>query len=523
MLTTLQEAAQRGATVVSVNPLRERGLETFLHPQRVGAMLTGRSTPISTHYLRPLVGGDLALIKGFMKVVVEAEDAAPGSVLDQEFLDTHTEGAEAALADIRDASWETIVAESGIDEATIRSTGALYVEAERVIVCWAMGLTQHRHAVPTLQTITNWMLLRGNIGRPGAGLCPVRGHSNVQGDRTMGIVERPKPAFLDALDEEFRIRAPRHHGVDAVNAIHAMAEGRSRIFFGMGGNFVAATPDPEATEAALRSCKLTVQVSTKLNRSHLVHGEEAYILPCLGRSEVDVQSSGPQRVTVEDSMSMVHASEGRLRPASEHLKSEPAIVVGLAKAVLGIHMIDWDGLVGDYGKIRDAISRVIPGFEGYNEKIENPRGFYLGNSAAERRWNTPSGKAELHVHPIPRLGLPDGLLRLMTLRSHDQYNTTVYSDDDRYRGVQGKRRVILCNVEDLSERGLTPGDVVHLTSVYDDGERRCEGFETIAYDIPKGCAGGYFPEMNPLVSLRSVAEVSGTPTSKWIPVRLEKA
>jgi molybdopterin-dependent oxidoreductase alpha subunit len=523
MLTTLQEAAKRGAKIVSVNPLRERGLESFLHPQDVGAMLSGRATPISTHYLQPLVGGDLALLKGLMKVLVEAEDAAPGTVLDWAFLEEHTTGSEAAIGDARAAHWEEIVRESGVDEHSIREVGNLYATSERVIVCWAMGLTQHRHAVATLQTLTNWMLLRGNVGKPGAGLCPVRGHSNVQGDRTMGIVERPEKAFLDALDREFRIRSPRHHGVDAVDAIEAMAQQRARVFFGMGGNFAAATPDTEATEAALRSCALTVQVSTKLNRSHLVHGQEAYILPCLGRSEIDIQASGPQRVTVEDSMSMVHASQGRLAPASEHLWSEPAIVAGLARATLGIGTIDWSGLVADYGVIRDAISRVIPGFENYNARIEDPGGFYLGNSAAERRWNTESGKAELHVHPIPAMGLPDGQLRLMTLRSHDQYNTTIYSDDDRYRGIKGKRRVIFCHRADLEDRGLASGDIVHLVSVYDDGERRCEGFETVAYDIPRGCAAGYFPEMNPLVSRRSVASVSGTPTSKWIPVRLEPA
>ena len=523
MLTTLQEAAQRGASIVSVNPLKERGLESFVHPPHVGPMLTGRATPISTHYLQPLVGGDLALLKGLIKVLVELEDARPGEVLDHEFLQEHTSGLEAVLRDARAISWEEVVRESGVDEATVREIGALYARSERVIVCWAMGLTQHRHAVPTLETLVSWMLLRGNVGRPGAGFCPVRGHSNVQGDRTMGIIERPTEAFLEALDQEFRIRSPRAHGVDAVDAIHAMAEGRARVFFGMGGNFAAATPDTEATEAALRSCELTVHVSTKLNRSHLVHGERALILPCLGRSEIDLQAAGPQRVTVEDSMSVVHASEGKLTPASEHLLSEPAIVARMAEATLGISAIPWSSLVEDYDRIRDRIARVIPGFEGYNERIEARDGFYLGNSAAERRWKTESGRAELAVHPIPDLGLEPGLLRLMTLRSHDQYNTTVYSDDDRYRGVRGARRVIFCHPDDLAERAISPGESVNLTSVYADGERRVESFQTIAYDIPRGCAAGYFPELNPLVSLRSVATTSNTPTSKWIPVRMERA
>jgi molybdopterin-dependent oxidoreductase alpha subunit len=521
MLTTLQEAAQRGATIVSVNPLKERGLESFVHPQDVGAMITGRATPISTHYLQPLVGGDLALVKGLMKVLVEGEDADPGTVLDHDFLAEHTTGSEAVLSDVRETPWEDIVRESGLEEKILREIGELYARSERVIVCWAMGLTQHRHAVPTLETIVSWMLLRGNVGREGAGFCPVRGHSNVQGDRTMGIVERPSTAFLDALDQEFSMRAPRAHGVDAVDAIHAMAQGRARVFFGMGGNFAAATPDTNATAKALRSCALTVHVSTKLNRSHLVHGERALILPCLGRSEVDLQASGPQRVTVEDSMSVVHASQGTLKPASEHLLSEPAIVAGVAEATLGLSTIAWSDLVTHYDKIRDVISRVIPGFEDYNQRIEAPEGFYLGNSAAERRWKTQSGRAELTAHPIPDLGLAPGLLRLMTLRSHDQYNTTIYSDDDRYRGIRGERRVILCHPEDLAERSITPGDMVNLVSVYEDGERRCEAFRTVAYAIPRGCAAGYFPEMNPLVSLRSVATTSGTPTSKWIPVRLE--
>ena len=523
MLTTLQEAAERGATIVSVNPLKEPGLESFIHPQHVGPMLTGRATPISTHYLQPLVGGDLALVKGLMKVVVELEDSNPGSVLDHVFLAEHTTGLEAVLRDVRETDWEEVVRESGLDQATLREVGELYAGSERVIVCWAMGLTQHRHAVPTLETVVSWMLLRGNVGRPGAGFCPVRGHSNVQGDRTMGIVERPSGAFLDALDKEFRIRSPRAHGVDAVDAIHAMAEGRARVFFAMGGNFAAATPDTKATEAALGSCALTVHVSTKLNRSHLVHGERALILPCLGRSEIDLQASGAQRVTVEDSMSVVHASQGTLKPAAEHLLSEPAIVAGVAEATLGLGTIAWSNLVGDYGRIRDVISRVIPGFEDYNQRIEAPGGFYLGNSAAERRWTTESGRAELTAHPIPKLGLAPGLLRLMTLRSHDQYNTTIYSDDDRYRGIRGERRVILCHPEDLAERSITPGELVNLVSVYDDGERRCEAFRALAYVIPRGCAAGYFPEMNPLVSLRSVATTSGTPTSKWIPVRLERS
>jgi molybdopterin-dependent oxidoreductase alpha subunit len=523
MLTTLMEAAQRGATIISVNPLKERGLEAFLHPQHVGAMLSGQATPISTHYLQPLVGGDLALIKAIMKVTLEAEDAAPGTVLDHAFIDAHTSGAGAVFDDLRAAKMSDLVAACGIDEAVIRTVGERYAQADRTIVCWAMGLTQHRHAVPTLQTLVNWMLMRGNIGKPGAGLCPVRGHSNVQGDRTMGIVEKPKEDFLEALDTAFSMTSPRRHGVDAVGAIHAMADGRAKAFIGLGGNFAAATPDTPATEAALRRCQLTVQISTKLNRSHLVHGEQAYILPCLGRTERDLQNGVLQKVSVEDSMSRVHASAGRLKPASVHLRSEPTIIAGIAAAALPNSSIGWAALGADYDAVRDRIEAVIPGFENFNERLADPKGFYLGNSAAERRWATASGRAEFHVHPVPDLTLPADQLRLMTLRSHDQYNTTIYSNNDRYRGIKNNRRVILCHPQDLAERGLADGNTVNLTSVYPDGERHCDGFTVVAYDIPRGCAAGYFPEMNPLISLNSVASVSGTPTSKWIPVRLDRS
>lgn len=520
MLTVLERAARRGAAIVSINPLKERGLETFLHPQRVGAMMTGRGTTISQLYLQPLVGGDMALIKGMMKCVIEAEDAAPGTVLDHDFIGEHTVGSEEVLADCRSVTWDWIEAQSGLSRAQIGEAAKVYLASERVIICWAMGLTQQVHSVATLQTVVNLMLLRGNLGKPGAGLCPVRGHSNVQGDRTVGITERPKAPFLDALGRVFGFTPPRKHGLHVVDAIGAMAERRARGFVGMGGNFVAATPDRDYTERAVRSCALTVQISTKLNRSHLVHGDEAFILPCLARSEVDVQQSGPQRVTVEDSMSMVHASRGRLAPSSDHLMSEPAIVAGLAKAALPDSVVPWDDLVADYARIRDKIAAVIPGFEGYDQRIDEPGGFYLGNSAGDRRWLTASGKAEFKVHPIPDLSLPSGQLRLMTMRSHDQYNTTIYSDDDRYRGIRNNRRVILCHPKNLDEQGLSHGDHVDIVSCFPDHERRAEDFTVVAYNIPAGCAGAYFPETNVLVSVRSTAEVSGTPTSKFIPIRL---
>lgn len=524
MLTELEKASRRGAKVVSLNPMRERGLEAFIHPQHTGKMLKNESTPISSRYLQVKIGGDLAAMKGVCKLVLEAEDASPGEVLDHDFIQSHTQGFEAFVEDLRATEWDEIVEQSGLSREDLHALADDYLSSDRVIACWAMGLTQHKHAVPTIQMVVNLLLMRGNLGKQGAGACPVRGHSNVQGDRTMGITEHPKPAFLEKLGEVFGFAPPSHSGVDVVRAIEAMQAGEVGVFMAMGGNFAAATPDTEATAKAIERCGLTVQVSTKLNRSHTVVGEEALILPCLGRTERDESPAGLQRVTVEDSMSMVHASAGKNKPVSKGLKSEPAIVAGIGKALWGDDAIAWSAMGEDYALIREKIEAVIPGFTDFNQRIETPGGFYLGNTARDRAWTTDSKRANFTPAKIPDLTLPEGQLRLMTLRSHDQYNTTVYGMDDRYRGIKGKRDIVFLNPQDLADMGLADGDRIDLASHFSDGiERRVAGFEAIAYDMPAGCAAGYFPELNPLVSLASRADRSATPTSKFIPITVARS
>ncbi|MBX3730656.1 MAG: FdhF/YdeP family oxidoreductase [Candidatus Sumerlaeia bacterium] len=522
MLTTLQEAHRRGTKIVAINPLKERGLERFAHPKKPLELLGGTGTPIATHYAQPLIGGDLAVLHGMAKVVLDAEERAPGTVLDHAFIRGHTSGFDDYAARVRAIDWATIERQSGLTRVQLEELAGVYTASQRVIVCWAMGLTQHKHAVPTIQAIANLLLLRGNIGRPGGGACPVRGHSNVQGDRTVGITEKPAAEFLDRLGAAFAFEPPRAHGLDTVGAIEAMAEGRARVFVSMGGNFAAATPDAEYTWAALRRCHLTVQIATKLNRSHVVHGREALLLPCLSRSERD----GNQRVTVEDSMSMVHGSSGRNAPASPHLLSEPAIVAGIAKATLGARAshVPWDDFVADYARIRAKIAEVIPAFADSEARIRRPGGFHLGNTARDRQWDTPTGKANFLFHAIPDLTLPDGQLRLMTIRSHDQYNTTIYGHDDRYRGIYGTRRVILMHADDVATRGLADGDVVDIASHFDDGRSRvARAFRVVAYDIPRGCAAAYFPEANVLVPVGAVADGSRTPVSKFVPVSVARA
>ncbi len=519
MLTALMAARRRGAEIVSINPLRERGLEAFIHPQDVASSLLGRSSPISSVYLQPLPGSDVAVLKGIMKHVVEAEDRDAGRVLDHGFLRAHTIGLEALVADLRATAWEDIEEECGLTEDAIREASEIYIRSRATILCWAMGLTQHENAVDNVIACSNLLLLRGNIGRPGAGPCPVRGHSNVQGDRTMGITFAPPAELLDGMEAALGFTPPREPGLDTVHAIHAMHNGEVDFFMAMGGNFLQASPDTEMTDEALRRVEMAVHVATKLNRTHLVAGREAMIWPCLGRTEEDVQASGPQRVTVEDSMSCVHASRGRNRPASEQLRSEPAIVAGLARETLRQESpVDWEGLVADYEAIRDLIERVIPGFEGYNEKIREPGGFVLRHPAAHREWRTASGRAELRVVPLPGLRLPEGQLRLFTIRSHDQYNTTIYGLDDRYRGVYGERQVIFMDADDLTERGIRPGEEVEVRSHGADGRLRSARFRAVAYDIPRGSAAVYFPEGNVLVPVGSTARGSNTPSSKMIPV-----
>jgi molybdopterin-dependent oxidoreductase alpha subunit len=536
MLSELRAASKRGAQIVSVNPLRERGLERFANPQSPLEMATFGSTPISTHYYQVRLGGDLALIKGMCKHVIELDDQAVlgggARVLDVAFLAEHTEGAQAFIDDARAQQWEVIEEESGLPRDKVRAIADLYARSERVIVCWGMGITQHQYAVATIQMIVNLLLLRGNLGRPGAGVCPVRGHSNVQGDRTMGIYEKPAPALLDRLAQVFDFEPPRKNGRDAVGAIEAMLAGEAKVFFAMGGNFAAATPDTVATWKALRSCELTVHVATKFNRSHVIHGRQALLLPCLGRTEVDRQAGGPQGVTVEDSMSMVHLSAGINVPASPHLLSEPMIVARLAAATLPHSKTPWAWLVEDYSRIRDKIEAVFDDFRGFNEKIKKPGGFRLRNTASERVWKTAAGKAMFSVHDVPRdthvhrarrspAQRDAVVLTLATIRSHDQYNTTIYGMDDRYRGVYGQRRVVFINGDDLKAIGMKAGDWVDITSVYhDDDVRKAEKFLLVEYDIPRGCVASYYPETNPLVPLSSFAIGARTPTSKSIPVVL---
>ncbi|MBX5493718.1 MAG: FdhF/YdeP family oxidoreductase [Bryobacteraceae bacterium] len=519
MLATLQAAARRGCEIVSINPLPEAGLMRFRHPQEITNLLGG-GTPLTTLYLPVRINGDVALLKGIMKEMLEEEDRRPGTVLDKEFIEQYTHGFSAFAEDVRRCDWADIVQQSGIERPLIRKAAEVAMRSQRTICCWAMGLTQHRNAVANIQEIVNLLLLRGNIGRPGAGVCPVRGHSNVQGDRTMGIWERMPDSFLDRLGEEFGFEPPRQHGFDTVRSIQAMLSGEARVFMALGGNFLSASPDTERTAAALRQCRLTVHVSTKLNRSHVVTGRQALILPCLGRTERDVQATGLQFVTVENSMGVISRSQGVLRPASEYLRSEIAIIAGIAAATLGV---DWTSYTACYGRIRDHIARVVPGFEDFNKRIEERGSFLLPNAARDRRFLTATGKANFLPHPIPRHDLQSGELLMMTIRSHDQFNTTIYTDNDRYRGVFGSRRVILMNEEDMRQLNLTAGEEVNLVSVFQGEERVAPRFRVLPYPIPRQCTATYFPEANVLVPLGSVAERSNTPASKSVVIRLRKS
>ncbi|EOW2076342.1 FdhF/YdeP family oxidoreductase [Vibrio mimicus] len=536
MLEPLREAVKRGAQVICLNPLKERGLERFQNPQHPIEMLSNGSEPTSSAYFRPALGGDMAVFRGMAKFLLQwdrqAQVQGDAPVLDHDFIREHTNGIEEYLSAVEQTSWEHITQQSGLSLEEIEVLARMYRRAERVVMCWAMGLTQHRHSVFTIQEVVNLQLLRGNVGKPGAGLSPVRGHSNVQGDRTMGINEKPPQFLLDALEKRFQFKVPRTHGHNAVLAIKAMEEKRAKVFVGLGGNFAQATPDTPRTHAAMRNCELTVHIATKLNRSHLVTGRDALILPCLGRTEIDMQASGPQGVTVEDTFSMVHLSYGQLKPRSPHLRSEAAILAGIAKATLGNFPIDWDWAIADYSHIRDLIADTISGFQNFNQRVQNPGGFYLGNSAARREWNTVSGKAQFSATTLPEQLVNDNVtqrgdkpdLILQTLRSHDQYNTTLYGLDDRYRGVFGRRDVVFANEEDIRRLGFETGDRVDLVTLWDDGlERRVNGFELVAYDVPAGQAAAYYPETNPLVPLDSYGERTFTPTSKFVAVKLEKA
>jgi len=526
MLSALEEAKGNGATIVAVNPLPEAGLMRFKNPQNVRGVI-GKGTPLADEFCQIRLGGDLAFFRALGHLVLAAEDAAPGTVLDREFIESCAHGFEEWAADIRQLDWDEVDAATGLSREQIAHVARLLVESKRTIICWAMGLTQHKQSVPTIRELVNVLLLRGMIGKPGAGVCPVRGHSNVQGDRTMGIYEKPAEKFLSALDTEFGITSPRAHGYDTVEAIQAMRDGKAKVFFAVGGNFVSATPDTEVTMRALRSMDLTVHVSTKLNMSHVVPGKMALILPTLGRTERDEQAGGTQFVTVEDSMSCVHRSRGRLAPASGELLSEVAIVSRLARAVFGdSHAVPWATFETDYDTIRDHISRVVPGCSDYNSRVREPDGFILPHPPRDSRsFPTTTGKANFTVNPVQLIRVPSGRLILQTLRSHDQYNTTIYGLDDRYRGVHDGRRVVFVNPDDLSSLGITDGSMVDMISEWPSGdgvaERRVKLFRVIAYPTAPGCAAAYFPEANALVPLESTAETSNTPTSKAIIIRLE--
>ena len=520
MLTSLQIAARHGAKIVSVNPLHEAGTTGFKHPQEALGLL-GVGTPLESLHLPVRINGDVALLKGLMKEMLEAEDRQPGTVADWAFIGQYTEGFEAFAADLRQTEWDEIIDGSGLSRTQIQAAARIAIGCKRLVVCWAMGLTQHKNAVANVQEVVNFVLMRGMIGEAGAGLCCVRGHSNVQGDRTMGIWERMPDDWLDRLGREFGFDPPRSVGFDTVEAIKAMADGRAKVFFALGGNFLSATPDTRFTARALQNCRLTVHVSTKLNRAHLVTGEEALILPCLGRTEIDSEAGGPQFVSVEDSMCKVHASQGNLPPASPELRSEVAIIAGLARATLGRRAdVDWEALASNYDGIRDHISRVVPGFADFNPAIRNPNGFYLPNPARERRFPTPSGRAHFTIHAIPRHDLAPGQFLMMTIRSHDQFNTTIYAQDDRYRGVFHGRRVVFLNAEDIAEAGFAQGQLVDITSHFEGEERSAPRFVVVPYAIPRRCAAAYYPETNVLVPVRSVADGSNTPTSKSVVITL---
>jgi molybdopterin-dependent oxidoreductase alpha subunit len=522
MLTTLEQAALRGAAIISINPLFEAGVRAFKHPQKFWRWF-GRGTPLATLHLPVRVNGDIAVLKGIMKELL----AGDASALDRAFIADKTDGFEQFKRALEQVSWHDIERESGLTREHMQAAAAILQKSKATICCWAMGLTQQTHGVAAIREVVNLLLLGGHFGRPGAGACPVRGHSNVQGDRTMGIYEKPSKAFIARLSRTFDYAFPEAHGFDTVEAIHAMHEGKAKLLFAMGGNFLSATPDTTYTAQALRKTRLTVHVSTKLNRSHLVHGEQALILPCLGRTELDEQASGPQLVSCENSMGVVQASSGNLPRASQALKSEVAIVCGLAEATFAgdparADKVAWSELAEDYDRIRDRISQVIDGFEDYNTRVRKPGGFYLPNAVRDaQRFATVSQKARFTVNPLPKLELGADELLLMTIRSHDQFNTTIYGLSDRYRGVSHGRRVVFLNAADVERRGLQHGQWVDLISHHQGETRRAERFMIVTYEIPVGCAAAYFPETNVLVPARSVVHGSNTPTYKTIIITLQ--
>ena len=517
MLTALEQAKKNGAKILAINPLREAGLTKFNNPQTPRGV-AGVGTELADLHLPVRINGDLALMQAIGSLLLE------WNCVDRDFVDHHTVGFEDWATHVKALDWAAVERATDLSRAQIEEAAGMFRDSPATVICWAMGVTQHRNAVATIKEISNVAFLQGNIGRPGAGLFPVRGHSNVQGDRTMGIWERPPAHFLDALEKEFGFDPPREHGLDTVNAIRALRDGDAHVFVGLGGNFTAAAPDTAVTETAMRNARLTVQISTKLNRSHVVPGRTALILPTLGRTEKDRTGGRPQRITVEDSLCSVHASQGPLEPASPHLRSEVDIVCSIAEATLGDrHGLTWDAFRNDYTEIRRRIARVVPGCEAYDEKVDRPGGFTLPHPPRDTRtFETKPGKAVFTASPIDVLHVPEGRLLMQTLRSHDQFNTTIYGLDDRYRGVSGGRRVVFVHPDDIAALGLHVDQWVDLVSEWTDGsERTAPAFRVIAYDQPRGCAAAYYPETNPLIPLESTALFSNCPTSKSVIVRLE--
>lgn len=515
MLGALEKCKQNGGKIITVNPLPEAGLLNFTDPQSPIKMIQG-GTLLTDVFAPVKVNGDVAFLKAIMLKLEKMEEANPGNVLDWDFIKEHTHGFDNFLADLKKEDVQHAISESGVEESIIIEVAEMMATNDKIIICWAMGLTQQKNGVGNIQEVVNLLLMRGAIGKPGAGTCPVRGHSNVQGDRTMGIWESPKEPFLAALDRVHGIQAPREHGYHVVSAIEAMKAGRGKVFFAMGGNFLSASPDTHYTADALQNTVLTVHVSTKLNRSHLVTGKQALILPCLGRTDKDVQADGEQFVSCENSMGVVQSSQGILTPPNVLLKSEVAIVAGMALATLSDSRVNWIGMAGNYDKIRDAIGQTIPGFENYNERVRKPGGFYLPNGARERVWDTETGKANFTTNAIPHNELKEGEYLMMTLRSHDQYNTTVYGLDDRYRGIYNERRIVMMNIKDIKARGWKEKQVVNLFSHFNGVKREALKFLIVPYPIPEGNVATYFPEANPLVPIDSFADKSHTPTSKLV-------
>jgi len=522
MLSALRDAKKKGSKIITINPLPEIGLMNYKDPQNPLKWI-GSGQNLTDIFLQVKINGDVALLKIILKLMVAKEEENTGAVFDYTFIKEKTKGVEELLDDLDTYSIAYLLPQTGLNLAEIQEAANLIISSKKIIFCWAMGLTQHKNSIDNIREIVNILLLKGSIGKKGAGTCPVRGHSNVQGDRTMGICEKMPDNFLDKIDAEFDFKSPRKHGYDVVNAIKAMYQKKAKVFFGMGGNFISATPDTEYTATALRNCKLTVHVSTKLNRSHLVHGKTALILPCLGRSEKDIQASGEQFITVENSMGVVHSSKGYLNPCSEDLLSEPAIVAGLANATLKNTKVPWTKLVRNYDFIRSKIEATIPGFNNYNNKVRNPNGFYLPNNARTSKFDsTSTGKANFTVNAISDIKIEKHQFIMMTVRTHDQYNTTIYGLNDRYRGVLNERRVIFMNENDMEKKGIKQLDIVDLQSHFNGETREAKGFLAISYSIPSQCTATYFPETNVLVPIQSTGKISNTPTSKTVIITIHK-